>query len=190
MLRRPITVCTLACGRPAALGGLAGAPTSSSAPTSLVAPLVVDEQRRFLKFAKSEHGFKLHRKGNRNFPAWRAPLAHSTRYLNKLHPRIYWKYAMPKHPNMLLPRSNFVLNGMTGHFGLPKTQFYTLQHTTATCPIRVKRYPTFYTFTNPSRWTVGSRLQTWVLPRALIVDEVAISKKQRLVYVKLGLINE
>lgn len=148
------------------------------------------EQRRFFKFAKSQFGFKLLKRGARKYPTWRGPIAGSKEYRTFTHAPVFWKQNLPKNPRELLPRSNFVVNNMTGHFCLPRDQIYTLQHATSSVPVRIKRFPTTYTFTNPSRWTIGTRLTQWAVPRARITDEVAISKKQRLVYVKLGLIAE
>ena len=148
------------------------------------------EQRRFLRFAKSEFGFKIRRWGTRKYPVWWRPTAMSTRPLNSLIAPIYWQYNMPKNPVSYLPKENYTINHQTGAFAVSKKQVYTLQHATAGVPIRVKRFPTTYTFQRQTRWAIGAKLQSWVLPRAQVVDEVAISKRQRLVYVKLGIIAE
>jgi hypothetical protein len=161
---------------------------ATTAPTVVADSLVagVAEQRRFLKFAKSTFGYRIFRRGQRSYPMWRKPLAMSSKFRTKLNVPLFWRYNMPKDVNNFLPRENYVTEGTTGHFALPKSSYFTLQHITSGVPIRIKRFPTFYTFTNANRWLIGTRLQAWALPRASIVDEVAISKRQRLVYVKLG----
>ena len=200
MLKRPLGVCPLA-GRTAvatamtapSVSGLVSSTSGnggSHSPSMLTPVAMASEQRRFLRFAKSEFGFKIRRWGTRKFPMWRFPTAMSTRHLNYLMPERHWQYNLAKSPERLLPKENYVINHQTGAFYMNKKQIYTLQHTAASTPIRVRRFPTTYTFQRQTRWAIGTKLQSWVLPRAQVVDEVAISKRQRLVYVKLGIIAE
>jgi hypothetical protein len=180
-----VATLTATCGSSSLSVGIS---SSSSPACAFAAPQGLSEQRRFLKFAKSNHGYHIKRAGYRKFPSWRRPIALSTRHASKISAPFHWKYWKASDSANFLPRENYVTDFMTGTVGVPRGSYATLQHLTSGVPITVMRFPTFYTFNKPSRWIIGSRLQQWVLPRALIVDEVAISKRQKLVYIKKGLL--
>jgi hypothetical protein len=120
-------------------------------------------------------------------PLWRRPFyanGHATRIRAPFH----WRYFGPHDPNAFLPKENYVTGDWSGLYYQELGQVYTLQHATAAVPIRVKRFPTYFTFKNHSRWLIGKSLRTWVEPKAHIIDELAITKKARLDMVKKGLL--
>ncbi len=156
-------------------------------PSSLTSSVVASQQRN-LRFAKTTFGYRLPRRGQRKFPAWRQPFAHSKNFLSYLKVPYHWKNNVAKDPNRFLPKANYITGEWTGLFAVPTRQVFTVQHATCGVPIRIRRFPTFYTFSNPSRWLIGKHMSQWAVSRARIVDEATISKRQRLVLVKRGLV--
>lgn len=159
-------------------------PTACATPTSTS----VSEQRRGLKFAKTTFGYKLWRRGQRKPEFMRDHIGRSTVYRNLLKAPLWWRYATSKNPDKLLPKSNFITGEWTGLYHLPKSQVMTLQHVTSNAPLRIRRFPVTYTFNHPSRWLIGKYLGTFAVPRAPIVDETTLTKRQRTVMVRKGLI--
>lgn len=144
------------------------------------------EQKRGLKFAKTTFGYKISRRGQRTFPPWRRPFGTSQNYRTFINIPHYWKTNIAKDPSKPLPRDNYITGEWTGLFALPRNQVFTLQHATSGSTVRMRRFPTFYTFNNPTRWLIGKHLTQWAVSRAKVVDEVSITKRQRMVMVKKG----
>jgi hypothetical protein len=143
--------------------------------------------RRHLKMAKSPFGYYYGRIGQRKFPFHRRPFVKHTGCAN-LHAPYWWSYYGPKSQLFFLPEENYITGDWTGKYYLSKRQVYTLQHSTSGARCTVKRFPGLFDFNNPSRWNVGKALGTLVKPRMDLIDEQMLTKKQRLDYVKAGLL--
>ena len=166
-------------------------PTAAAATTALVVsgPLAllptISEQSRGLKYAKTPHGFRAKRMGQRQFPLDRLPVP----YLGDRHKFFtpdYWRQRA-KHDEFL-PAANYVCYDHTGRYWLPSFQTFTWQHALTTTPLRYKTYPLQYRIKNPSRWMVGTELFFWSKTKPNLIDETVISKKQRSRLVKSGLL--
>lgn len=145
------------------------------------------QQRRFLKMAKSVFGFYLGRGGQRKYPLHRRPHSKGTGSMNTSAP-YFWSYYTAKSQLFFLPEDNYITGDWTGKFFVSRKQVYTLQHATSGATCRMKRFPAVHEFSNPSRWNIGKELMTLSKPRMDLIDEQMLNKKQRLDYVKAGLL--
>lgn len=143
--------------------------------------------RRFLKIAKSSFGFYLGRGGQRKYPAFRRPHLKGTHAMN-LNAPYFWSFMTSKSQCFYLPAENYITGDWTGKFFVSRAQVYTLQHATSGATCRVKRFPSTFEFNNPSRWNIGKELRTLSKPRMDLIDEQMLTKKQRLDYVKAGML--
>jgi hypothetical protein len=137
--------------------------------------------------AKSIFGFYLGRQGQRKYPFHRRPHSKNSAamILNAPH---YWSYATTKCQANFLPEENYITGDWTGKLFVSSRQVYTLQHATAGAKCRMKRFPSVFEFNNPSRWNIGKELYSLSKPRMDLIDEQMLTKKQRLDYVKSGLL--
>jgi hypothetical protein len=181
----------------AAAAAAAGGPTPALHPVevcSVAVPMTTScsrvalvESRRTLKIAKSVFGYYLGRQGQRKFPFHRRPHFKGTFVMNLNAPH-YWSFATTKCQAHFLPEENYITGDWTGKFFVSSRQVYTLQHATAGVKCRMKRFPSVFEFNNPSRWNIGKELQTLSKPRMDLIDEQMLTKKQRLDYVKAGML--
>jgi hypothetical protein len=162
---------------------------AAPAPACTASPAALSTARRALTIGKTTFSRKLHRRGQRTFPHWRHPSQHQRHATNITAP-YHWHYFGPKHHDKLLPKENYVTGDWTGLYYMNRIQVYTLQHTTATAKVRIRRFPTFFDFKQQSRWMIGKALRTWVEPKAHIIDEASLTKKQRMVLIKKGLLDK
>lgn len=164
--------------------------TTSSATLVSLPPIVASAftSQRFLRVAKSPHGYYISRRGRfaQHWPRYRRP-HHTNPQSALMTPPWHWRRFAPVDPNAFLPKHNYVTGPWIGQFFMHLHQVYTLQHCNAGVPIRVKRFPTAFEFKQHSRWMIGKAMRTWVEPRAHIFDEAALTKKARLDLVKKGL---
>ena len=137
--------------------------------------------------AKSPFGFYYGRFGQRKFPFHRRPFVKHTGCAN-LHAPYWWSYFGPKSQLLFLPEENYITGDWTGKYYLSKKQVYTLQHAVGGAKCTIKRFPMLFEFNNPSRWNIGKALGTLAKPRMDLIDEQMLTKKQRLDYVKAGLL--
>jgi hypothetical protein len=137
--------------------------------------------------AKSVFGFYLGRQGQRKYPFHRRPHRKGTHAANLTGP-YFWKYCTAKTAGAFLPEENYITGDWTGKFFVSRQQVYTLQHATSGATVSIKRFPSIHTFKNPSRWNIGKELYTLSKPRMELIDEQMLTKKQRLDYVKAGLL--
>lgn len=173
------------CTQPAstlAVLALTGAPATSN---SLMPYDAIVCAKRHLPVAKSAFGYYLWRHGRRHFPLHRRP-QNQPRWAMAMHIPYYWTFGITKNPRDMLSQENYVTGDWTGLFHIPKTQMYTLRHATCGMPIRVRRFPTYFSFKSPSRWMIGKPLRNWVIPKTDLIDEAALTKKQRMRLVKEG----
>ncbi|KAF8295207.1 putative Mitochondrial SSU ribosomal protein [Trypanosoma cruzi] len=155
--------------------------------TAMVAGVFVNNQKRFLKMAKSAFGFYLARRGQRKFPFLRRPHIKNTHAMNLSAP-YFWSFMTAKSQTYFLPEENYITGDWTGKFFVSKLQVYTLQHATSGSRVRVKSFPSVFELSSPSRWNIGKELNTLTKPRMDLIDEQMLTKKQRLDYVKAGLL--
>lgn len=162
------------------------APVMSSM-TSCASSSAVVSARRHLKIAKSVFGFYLGRQGQRKYPFHRRPFFKGTWAMNLNAPH-YWSFSTTKSQANFLPEENYITGEWTGKFFSSSRQVYTLQHATSGAKCRMRRFPSTHEFNNPSRWNIGKELYTMSKPRMDLIDEQMLTKKQRLDYVKAGLL--
>jgi hypothetical protein len=74
----------------------------------------------------------------------------------------------------------------TGAFFMHNHTYYTLQMATEGVPVRIRRAPTFFEFSQPSRWLIGKELRTSPPTKVKIADEATMPKRTRLKWVKKG----
>ncbi|CAD2218231.1 hypothetical protein AGDE_03436 [Angomonas deanei] len=163
---------------------LGGASASSLTSVSSVAACT---QKRFLKIAKSAFGFYLARRGQRRYPFLRRPHTKNTHAMNLKAP-YYWSFMTAKSPSFFLPMENYITGDWTGKYFVSKRQVYTLQHATSGAKVRVKSFPSVFEFNSPSRWNIGKEMNTLTKPRMDLIDDQMLTKKQRMDYVKAGLL--
>nr|6HIV_CS Chain CS, uS19m [Trypanosoma brucei brucei]6HIW_CS Chain CS, uS19m [Trypanosoma brucei brucei]6HIZ_CS Chain CS, uS19m [Trypanosoma brucei brucei]6SG9_CS Chain CS, uS19m [Trypanosoma brucei brucei]6SGB_CS Chain CS, uS19m [Trypanosoma brucei brucei]7PUA_CS Chain CS, uS19m [Trypanosoma brucei brucei]7PUB_CS Chain CS, uS19m [Trypanosoma brucei brucei] len=144
-------------------------------------------QKRFLKIAKSAFGFYLARRGQRKYPFLRRPHIKNTHSMNPSAP-YFWSFMTAKSQMAFLPEENYITGDWTGKFFVSKRQVYTLQHATSGAKVRVKSFPSIFEFNSPSRWNIGKEMNTLTKPRMDLIDEQMLTKKQRLDYVRAGLL--
>ncbi|KPI88709.1 hypothetical protein ABL78_2169 [Leptomonas seymouri] len=144
-------------------------------------------QKRFLKIAKSAFGFYLARRGQRKYPFHRRPHIKNTYAMNMNAP-YFWSFMTAKSQSFFLPEENYITGDWTGKFFVSKRQVYTLQHATSGGKVRVKSFPSVFELNNPSRWNIGKEICTLTKPRMDLIDDQMLTKKQRLDYVKAGLL--
>ncbi|KEG13041.1 hypothetical protein DQ04_01251140 [Trypanosoma grayi] len=155
--------------------------------TAMVAGAFASTQKRFLKIAKSAFGFYLARRGQRKYPLHRRPHIKNTHSMNLSAP-YFWSFMTAKSQTLFLPEENYITGDWTGKFFVSKRQVYTLQHATSGAKVRVKSFPSVFEFNSPSRWNIGKEMNTLTKPRMDLIDEQMLTKKQRLDYVKAGLL--
>ncbi|CCW67988.1 unnamed protein product [Phytomonas sp. Hart1] len=152
---------------------------------SLVFPELA--QKRLLKIAKSTFGYYLGRRGRRKYPFHRRPHIKNTQSMNLKAP-YFWSYMTAKSQGFFLPEENYITGDWTGKFFVSKRQVYTLQHANSDAKVRVKSFPSIFEFDKPSRWNIGKEMNTMAKPRMDLIDEQMLTKKQRLDYIKSGLL--
>lgn len=161
--------------------------SSAAATTSMTSCCAMQSARRHLKMAKSIFGFYLGRQGRRAYPFHRRPHMKNTASMNLSVPH-FWSYATTKCQANFLPEENYITGDWTGKLFVSSRQVYTLQHSTSGAKCRMKRFPSVHEFNNPSRWNIGKELYSLSKPRMDLIDEQMLTKKQRLDYVKAGLL--
>lgn len=181
-----VVIPELAPTSPTAEGPSCGSCVASSMVSMSTTSALVTQVRN-LKIAKSVFGFYLGRQGQRKYPFHRRPHFKGL-YSANLNAPYFWSFATAKSQCFFLPEDNYITGDWTGKFFVSRRQVYTLQHATSGAKCRMKRFPSTFEFNNPSRWNIGKELMTLSKPRMDLIDEQMLTKKQRLDYVKAGLL--
>lgn len=151
-------------------------------------PAVVQLQTRELKQARTPFGYYRHRHSRQQFPPWRRPYKNGAESTITSAPHYFFS-GMTKTQSAFLPKENYVTGDWTGLFYADRKQVYTLQHATSGGSCRIRRFPSVFDFSsNPSRWLIGKPLRSFVRGRMTIFDDQMLTKKQRLDYIKGGLL--
>eukprot|EP00758_Cryptobia_borreli_P010043 Tbor_TRINITY_DN5529_c1_g2::TRINITY_DN5529_c1_g2_i1::g.12923::m.12923 len=145
-------------------------------------------QKRYLKQARTPFGFYRARYSRMQYPPWRRPYSNGRLSLPISCPHYFFQNNS-KTQLAFLPRVNYITGDWNGLFSVDRQQIYTLQHAISGAKCRVRRFPSMFSFENaPSRWLIGKTLATHARPRMTMYDEQMLTKKQRLDYVKAGLL--
>ena len=143
-------------------------------------------KRTYLSAAKSRFAMFHHKYGRRHFPAFRHP--HRSTAHTGMNASLYWSRHVTKNPTALLSRRNYITAAWTGKFYVDDSQTYTMQHATSGVRFRVRKYPIQHQYTWANRFMVGKPLTCWSKSRPDLIDEAALTKGQRAILVKKGLL--
>ena len=162
--------------------------TTTVASTSPALVATSSDQQRGLKQARTPFGYYRHKHSRQQFPTWRRPFKAGGESTITSAPH-YFFTGMTKTQGAFLPKDNYVTGDWTGLMQVPRQQVYTLQHATSGAACYIRRFPSEFNFgANPSRWLIGKPLRSFVRGRMTIFDDQMLTKKQRLDYIKGGLL--